>query len=107
MGVHGSLGYGSYSEWSWMGQMQLQTMIMSKPLTDKTSWVGAYSEIMKEKWDVVKEGFENCPVVTLTNYGKGAYAFFLYKAPYLQLQNSFISSFFLDVLGVSSTTYNW
>lgn len=107
MGVHGTLGYGSYSEWSWMGQMQLQTMMMSKPLSDPTSWVGAYGEIMKEKWDVVNEAFEDCPVVTLTNYGKGAYAFFIYNEPYTGLQTSFISSFFLDVLGVSATTYYW
>ncbi len=41
---------GLYSQWSWMGQMQLWEMIMSKPYTDPTSWVGAYSEIMDEKW---------------------------------------------------------
>lgn len=62
---------------------------------------------MKEKWDVIEEGFANCPVLTLTNPGKGAYAFFVYKAPYLSIQDSFISSFFLDVLGVKATTYNW
>ena len=63
--------------------------------------------IMKEKWDVVTEGFANCPVLTLTNSGKGAYAFFLYKEPYLGKQTQMISSFFLDVLGVSATTYYW
>ncbi len=105
--AHDSLSYGSYSEWSWMGQMQLQDMMMSRPLSDPTSWIGAYSAIMKEKWDVITDGFADCPVLTLTNSGKGAYAFFLYKAPYLGLQNSFISSFFLDVLGVSATTYYW
>jgi len=105
--MHDSLSYGSYSEWSWMGQMQIQDMMMSKPLIDPTSWIGAYSTIMKEKWDVVADGFADCPVLTLTNKGKGAYAFFLYKAPYLGLQDSMISSFFLDVLGVSATTYYW
>jgi len=107
MALHDTLSYGSYSAWSWMGQMQLQDMMMSKPLSDPTSWVGAYSAIMKEKWKVVRQGFKDCPVVTLTNGGKGAYAFFLYKAPYLGLQTSFVSSFFLDVLGVSSPTYYW
>ena len=107
MELHNSLSYGSYSEWSWMGQMQLQDMIMSKPISDPTSWIGAYSTIMKEKWDVVTDGFKDCPVLTLTNSGKGAYAFFLYKAPYLGLQSSLISSFFLDVLGISTTTYYW
>lgn len=106
-GLHGSLAYGSYSEWSWMGQMQLHDMMMSKPLSDPTSWIGAYSSIMKEKWDVITDAFADCPVVTLTNSGKGAYAFFLYKEPYLGFQTSFVSSFFLDVLGVSTTTYYW
>merc|ERR1711862_470314 len=61
----------------------------------------------KEKWAVVTDAFKDCPVLTLTNSGKGAYAFFLYKEPYLGLQDSFISSFFLDVLGVQTTTYYW
>jgi hypothetical protein len=107
MSIHGTLGYGSYSEWSWMGQMQIQEMMSSRALTDPTSWVGAYSEIMKEKWDVVADAFDNCPILSLTNKGKGAYAFFIYKEPYLDLQDSFVSSFFLDVLGVSTTTYYW
>lgn len=107
MSIHSTLGMGTYSEWSWLGQMQLQEMVMSKPLSDPTSWVGAYSQIMKEKWDLVTDAFLDCPVLELTNSGKGAYAWFLYKAPYLGLQSSFVSSFFLDVLGVSTTTYNW
>jgi len=102
-----TIGYGIYSEWSWWGQMQIQEMMMSRPVDDPTSWVGAYGQIMKEKWDVLTEGFADCPVLSLTNSGKGAYAFFLYKEPYLGLQDSFVSSFFLDVLGVSATTYNW
>ena len=65
------------------------------------------AEIMKEKWDAVTEGFADCPVLELTNSGKGAYAFFLYKEPYLGLQTSFVSSFFLSVLGVKATTYYW
>merc|ERR1712048_36746 len=47
-----TIGHGIYSEWGWMGQMQVMDMIMSRPLDDPTSWVGAYSQIMKEKWDV-------------------------------------------------------
>jgi hypothetical protein len=107
MSIHGTLGYGSYSEWSWMGQMQIQKMMSSRALDDPTSWIGAYSGIMKEKWDVMTDAFANCPVLSLTNKGKGAYAWFLYKEPYLGLQDSFVSSFFLDVLGVSTTTYYW
>jgi hypothetical protein len=65
------------------------------------------SEILDEKWNYIIDGFKNCPVVQLTNPKAGAYAFFLYKSPYLGLQTSFISSFFQDVLGVQATTYNW
>jgi hypothetical protein len=102
-----SLSYGSVSQWTWEGQMQLQKMIMSKPIDDPTSWVGAYSAIMKEKWEVISDAFADCPVVELTNSMAGAYAFFMYKEPYLGLQDNFISSFFMDVLGVQTTTYNW
>jgi hypothetical protein len=35
--VH-SMTNGLYSEWSWHGQMQLWEMIMSRPLSDPTSW---------------------------------------------------------------------
>lgn len=72
---------------------------MERSVDDPTSWVGAYGAIMKEKWDVIEDGFLDCPVVTLTNPGKGAYAWFLYKDPYLGLQSSsFISSFFNTAL---------
>ncbi len=107
MGSVNAMTNGLYSQWSWEGQMQLQNMIMSKPMDDKTSWVGAYSEIMKEKWDVISDAFMDCPVLELTNKGKGAYAFFIYKKPYTGLQSSTISSFFLNVLGVKATTYYW
>lgn len=62
---------------------------------------------MDEKWGYIIDGFSNCPVVDLSNPKAGAYAFFVYKAPYLGIQKSFISSFFQDVLGVQATTYNW
>jgi hypothetical protein len=102
-----SLSYGSVSQWTWEGQMQLQQMIMSKPVDDPTSWIGAYSDIMKEKWDVITDAFADGPVVELTNSLSGAYAFFKYKDPYLGMQDNFVSSFFMDVLGVQATTYNW
>jgi hypothetical protein len=104
--VH-NIADGIYSEWSWMGQMQIFDLIMAKPVSDPTSWIGAYSAIMKDKWDDVIEGFANCPVVEITNNYAGAYVWFKYKAPYLGLQTSFISSFFLEVLGIKTTTYYW
>jgi hypothetical protein len=101
--------FGLYSEWSWYGQMQLWEMIMSRPLDDPTSWIGAYSEIMDEKWNVLIDAFEGCPVVTLTNVKSGAYAWFRMNEAYLGIQSGdeFLSSFFKDVLGVSAPTYSW
>lgn len=95
---------GIYSEWSWYGQMQLWEMIMSRPLDDPTSWIGAYSEIMDEKWNFVIEGFDGCPAVTLTNPKGGAYAFFRVNEAYVGIQKDgdFYGSFFKDVLGVSA-----
>jgi len=98
---------GLYSQWSWQGQMQLWEMMMSKPYTDPTSWVGAYSTIMNEKWEAVIDGFQDCPVVEITNPKAGAYAFFFFKEPYWGVQTSGTPSFFLDVLGVQATTYSW
>jgi hypothetical protein len=104
-----SLGYGSYSEWSWWGQMQLQQQFMSKPVDDPTSWVGAYSALMKEKWDAIEEAFMDCPMLTLTNAGQGAYSFFIMNEGYrgLSSTSTHLSSFFQDVLGVIATTYSW
>lgn len=119
-----------YSEWSWYGQMQLWEMIMSKPISDPTSWIGAYTQIMEEKWSIMIDAFEDCPVATLSNPRAGAYAWFVYNPDYTGIQDGFVSSFFRDVLGVSwpsevlrggesciltpsflfqvrTTTYNW
>jgi hypothetical protein len=108
-GDFNSLGYGSYSEWSWRGQMQLHQYFMSKPVDDPTSWIGAYSSIMKEKWDAIEEAFMDCPMITLTNPGQGAYSFFMMNEGYLGLSSTstHLSSFFQDVLGVVATTYSW
>jgi hypothetical protein len=102
-----SMTHGLYSEWSWYGQMQIWDMIKSRPLDDPTSWVGAYSEIMDEKWNFVIDGFANCPVATVSNPKAGAYAWFVYQEPYLGIQNGFVSSWFRDVLGIRTTTYNF
>lgn len=96
-----------HSEWSWYGQMQLWDMIMSKPMDDPTSWIGAYSEIMEEKWSLIIDAFEECPVVTVSNPRAGAYVWFVYNPPYTGIQTGFVSSFFRDVLGIRTTTYDW
>ena len=107
--VQFSQTFGLYSEWSWYGQMQLWEMIMSRPVQDPTSWIGAYSEIMDEKWNAITEGFKDCPVVTLTNSKSGAYAWFRMNEAYLGMVNEkdFVNPFFKDVLGVSAPTYSW
>lgn len=102
-----SMTNGLYSEWSWYGQMQLWEMIMSRSLEDPTSWVGAYTEIMDEKWEAIIEGFAGCPVMEVTNPKAGAYVWFRYLPPYTGIQTGFVSSFFRDVLGIRTTTYNW
>lgn len=108
VGSLGSLTYGSLSQWTWLGQMQLWDMMMSRPVDDPTSWVGAYTEIMHEKWDAMIEGFEGCPMIELTNPYSGAYAWLKMKDPYLGVQPaSSAPTFFLQVLGVQASTHSF
>ena len=51
IGTSQTLTHGSLSEWTWHGQMQLFEVFMSKPLDDPTSWIGAYTSLIKEKWE--------------------------------------------------------
>jgi hypothetical protein len=83
-----SMTNGLYSEWSWYGQMQLWDMIMSKPISDPTSWIGAYTEIMDEKWNAIIDGFADCPVVTVTNPKAGAYVWFKYNVEFVGIEVS-------------------
>lgn len=108
IGTTYSLHAGSLSQWTWQGQMQLMEAFMSKPYTDPTSWIGAYGEILKEKYDYLIEGFEDCPPVLLSNPYSGAYAWFVLQEPYLGIQEGDSSpSFFRNVLGVSAFGYTW
>jgi len=109
LGTQTSLVYGSYSQWSWWGQTQYWDIMMSRPWRHPTSWIGAYTGIMQEKWKALDEGFADCPVARLTNMNKNAYAFFIMKAPFLGLQPATgapNSLFMLQVLGVQSPTYS-
>lgn len=108
MNTQTSLVYGSYSQWSWMGQVQYWDIMMSRPWTDPTSWIGAYTVLMKEKWKALDDGFKDCPVVRLTNNNQNAYAFFVHKPAYqgIQLSTSGGNSLlWQQVLGVLSPTY--
>jgi putative hemolysin len=104
--VH-SMANGLLSEWTWRGQVQLYDMMMEKPFTDPTSWVGAYKTIIDEKWKFVIDGFANCPAVEITNDYKGGYVYFKKKLGYLGLEDGFVTHFFLETMGVKATTYNW
>jgi hypothetical protein len=89
--------------------------------------IGAQTSILKEKWDLIIDAFTGCPVAEVTNPYAGVYVWLVgaqwsivksclthlhfyvqwYKDPYLGLQDGFVSSFFRDVLGVRTTTYNF
>jgi len=97
---------GIHSEWSWYGQIQIWKFIMSKPLSDPTNWVTAYSGLMEEKWNAINDGFKDCPVVKLLNYKTTAYSFWQYKAPYDGRKSS-TPSFFQHVMHIQTTSYSW
>eukprot|EP00934_Nitzschia_sp_Nitz4_P000700 Nitzschia sp. Nitz4//scaffold21_size171442//127911//130441//NITZ4_002182-RA/size171442-augustus-gene-0.207-mRNA-1//-1//CDS//3329542474//700//frame0 len=107
MGQAQSMTQGLYSEWSWYGQQQLFDIFMSKPLDDPTSWISAYASLIKEKWDFIIDGFEGCPVTSVSNPYSGAYVWFVFLDPYVGVQDGSTPSFFSDVLGVYATTYSW
>lgn len=101
-----SLTYGDYSEWSWWGHMQINEMLMAKPVDDPTSWIGAYTEIQNEKWASIIEGFEGCPYIEVTNPNAGAYVWFRMLDPYLGAHDGLSEpSFFASTMGVRATTY--
>ena len=107
IGQSQSFTHGLLSDWTWSGQAQVMDIIMSKPLNDTSSWIGAYSSIIKEKWDYILEAFADCPVIQPTNPYSGAYVWFAYQPPYLGLSGTGVPSFFRDVLGVESTSRSW
>ena len=108
IGTTYSLVHGSVSQWTWQGMMQLLEQFMSKPYTDPTSWIGAYSQLIKEKYDYLVDGFADCPVMQLSNPYSGAYSWFVMQPEYLGIQQGDSSpSFFRNVLGVSAFGYTW
>ena len=102
------MSHGLYSEWSWYGQIQIYEMIMARPMASPASWLGAYSGLIKEKWDAIISGFAGCPYISITNPHAGAYVFFkMIGGNVGKSASSYISDFFEDVLNVKATTYNW
>jgi hypothetical protein len=107
--VH-NIGNGLYSEWSWKGQNQIKKMLMaSGPITSPTSWMGAYTQLMKEKWDLLVDAAKDCPIVELVNgpANTGAYLWWKKKGEYRCLNKGWKDSFFRDCVGVETTSYNF
>lgn len=103
--VHG-IHNGIYSQWMWEGGIQIKKMLMAKKHEDPTSFVGAYTAIMKEKWEMLTAAFADCPVVEITNGPQtGAYVWFKFKPEYIGLEDGMITSWFMQTLGVMTTTY--
>ena len=99
---------GLMSEWTWWGQIQILDQMMAKPYTSPESWIGAYIDLMQEKWKYLIDGFSGCSdYITLTNSYMGAYGWFKLEGAAKGKESNTYSSFFSDVLGVKTTTYYW
>mmetsp|Transcript_6170 Transcript_6170/g.15734 ORF Transcript_6170/g.15734 Transcript_6170/m.15734 type:complete len:704 (+) Transcript_6170:794-2905(+) len=101
-----SLAEGSVSEWTWSGQIQIWKMLMSKPLFDPHSWMGAYSKLQDEKSQFLVDGFKNCPVVEYLNAKTTAYSFYRFKAGYTSRASS-TPNWWLHTLNIASFDYSW
>lgn len=106
--VH-SMANGLYSEWMWRGGIQVKKILMAKPVSDSTSWVGAYVGLMKEKWALFGTALADCPVMELVNGPEltGAYLWLRKKGDYRGLNKGWKDSFMLDCIGVDTTSYNF
>jgi len=105
--VH-NIGNGIYSEFTWKGMMQVKNLMMAKPYTDPTSWIGAYTGLLKEKWDVMMGAMKDCPVLEVTNGPlTGAYMWLKKKGDFRCLNKGWKDSFFMDCVGVETTSYNF
>jgi hypothetical protein len=104
-----SMAHGLYSEWSWKGMIQIKNFIMSKPISDKTSWFGAYTEIMTEKWALMGEAIGTCSFLELANGPSltGAYLWIKKTGDYRCLNKGWKDSFMKDCIGVDTTSYNF
>jgi hypothetical protein len=95
---------GHLSEWTWKGMHQIMDIVMAKPWEDPTSWIGAYTSLVKEKWDYILEAFADCPVIQPTNPYSGAYVWFYMQPKYLGLSGTGTPTFFRDVLGTQTVS---
>jgi len=101
----GSGANGQVSDMTWMGYIEFMRLVMaSGPIDSPTSWIGAYVEIMKEKYGALTDATTNCPFMELTNPGGGAYSFWIAKPPMYGLD---LVDYFWEGFGVSAFSYNW
>ena len=99
---------GLMSEWTWWGQIQILDQMMAKPYSSPESWIGAYVQLMHEKWTYLIDGFSGCSnYITITNPYMGAYGWFKLEGDAVGKESGSYSSFFGEVLGVKTTTYRW
>jgi len=105
--VH-NIGNGIYSEFTWKGMIQVKNLLMAKPYTDPTSWIGAYTILLTEKWKVMTDAMADCPVLEVTNGPlTGAYMWLKKKAAFAGVNSGWKDSFFMDCIGVETTSYNF
>jgi len=105
--VH-SLANGDVSEWTWKGMIQIKNLIMAKPVSDPTSWLGAYNVLMDEKWKVMADALGKCSgsLELLNGPAKtGAYLWIRKLGDMRCLNTAGDDKFFLHSLGVKTTTY--
>merc|ERR1719161_882270 len=99
---------GLYSEWSWKGMMQIKTMLMAKPVSDPTSWMGAYVGLMSEKWKVMADAIGTCSFMELTNGPlTGAYLWLKKTGDYRCVNKGWLDTFMIEAVGVHTTSYNF
>jgi hypothetical protein len=99
---------GIYSSWTHEGMNQVKQMLMAKPISDPTSWIGAYNGLMKDKWDIMFDALAGCPYIEITNGPlTGAYVWMKKKGEYKGLNKGWLDSFFGETMGVHTTSYNF
>lgn len=101
-----SLSEGSVSEWTWLGQIQIWKMLMSKPLYHPQSWMGAYAKLQDEKSQALVDGFKDCPIIDYLNPKTTAYSYYKYKTGYIG-RNSTTPNWWLHTLNIAAFDYSW
>ena len=111
-----AIGNGLVSYMQVHGQIQLMKKIMTKPLSDPTSWLSAMSAAQYAKWDVMDAAFTVCQNAGILQRAAeqpkyfGAYIFSHMSTPLMGYSNDIgaaSSDFFKNVVGYDHFNYNW